>query len=212
MSRRCARTRTRAPPGLTARPSDSRSLPPLPPSLPTRQRLEAQKEAALSLASALLQARVENSVGLLGMSGSGCRLLCSPVSGGVEGDALPKLSACLHGLKPQGGSGDVVCTLRTAQLAFKYAKASEAGAAPQRRAVLFLGSPITASREALERLGKELKKVNVRGAGGCAGGLLGHTTDPTRPTISCLTRPPLPPHPPPHPLLPHPPPLCAGGN
>ena len=96
------------------------------------------------------------------MSGSGCRLLCSPVSGGVEGDALPKLSACLHGLKAQGGGGDVVCALRTAQLAFKYAKASDAGAAPQRRAVLFVGSPVGASREALERLGKELKKVNVR--------------------------------------------------
>ena len=120
----------------------------------------------MALAHALLQSRVENSVGLLGMSSAGCRLLCSPVTGGVDGDALPKLSACLHGLKPQGGGGDVVCALRTAQLAFKYAKTSEAGSAPQRRAVLFLGSPIGASREALEKLGKELKKVNVRGRRG----------------------------------------------
>jgi hypothetical protein len=171
MSPRCvaraprARRRRARTPSLTAPPSlpAPRSLPH---HLSPRQRLEAQKEAALSLASALLQARVENSVGLLGMSGGGCRLLCSPVSGGMDGDALPKLSACLHGLKPQGGGGDVVCALRTAQLAFKYAKASEAGAAPQRRAVLFVGSPVGASREQLERLGKELKKVNVRGLQG----------------------------------------------
>lgn len=125
------------------------------------QRLEAQAEAALSLANGYLQSRLENTVGLLGMSATGCRLLCSPVGGGVEGDALPKLSACMHGLKPQGDSADIVCALRTAQLAFKYAKASDGAAAPSRRAVLFLGSPVTASKEALERLGKELKKVNV---------------------------------------------------
>ena len=124
------------------------------------QRLEAQKEAALKLAMACLMSRQENSVGLLGMTGAGCRLLCSPVSGGEE--AHGKLLACLHGLKPQGGSGDVVCALRTSLLAFKHAKSSEAGAAPERRTVLFLGSPVGASKEAMQKLGQEMRKTNVR--------------------------------------------------
>ncbi len=115
----------------------------------------------MGLANAVLSARQENSVGLLGMTSSGCRLLCSPVGGGVESDALPKLSAIMHTLKPQGDGGDIVCALRTAQLAFKYAKSTEAGSAPERRAVLFLGSPVAAPKDALEKLGKELKKVNV---------------------------------------------------
>ena len=76
-------------------------------------------------------------------------MICSPQAneGSDDDKAQAKILACLHNLKPQGGPGDFISALRTAHLALKFRKSTVGG----QRIVIFAGSPVTATPEALKK-------------------------------------------------------------
>lgn len=116
--------------------------------LPTR--VEAQKDAAGIVCNDRLVSNPENTVGILTMAGQGVDMLVSPT------EEVGKVLACFSRIK-LGGKSDIVTALQIAQLALKHRKNKNGG----QRIVVFIGCPVVESVEALQKLGKQLKKNNV---------------------------------------------------
>eukprot|EP01039_Chlorochromonas_danica_P008730 gene8730-9620_t len=116
--------------------------------VPTR--IDAQQDAACMLCNDRMNSNPENTVGLLSMAGKGVDLLVSPT------EESGKVLAAFGQVK-LGGKTDFITAIQIAQLALKHRK-NKNGA---QRIVVFVGSPLRESPEALTRLGKQLKKNNV---------------------------------------------------
>lgn len=102
------------------------------------------------LCSAKVQANAESSVGLLTLAGRSARILVTSTRD------LGRIFTCMHDVQ-HDGLADVVAGIQKAQLALKH----RSNSLQRQRIVVFVSSPITASTEALVRLGKLLKKNSV---------------------------------------------------
>lgn len=71
-------------------------------------------------------------------------------------EEVGKVLACFSRIK-LGGKSDIVTALQIAQLALKHRKNKNGG----QRIVVFVGCPIVETTEALQKLGKQLKKNNI---------------------------------------------------
>lgn len=67
-----------------------------------------------------------------------------------------KVLACFSSIR-LGGKSDLTTSIQIAQLALKHRKNKNGG----QRIIVFVGCPVTESVEALQKLGKQLKKNNV---------------------------------------------------
>jgi 26S proteasome regulatory subunit N10 len=67
-----------------------------------------------------------------------------------------KVLACFSRVR-MGGKSDIITSIQIAQLALKHRKNKNGGA----RIIVFVGSPLSETTEALQKVGKSLKKNNV---------------------------------------------------
>merc|ERR1719235_1744946 len=97
------------------------------------------------------QANPENAVGVLTMGGSP-RVLATPTSD------LGRVLAAVHGASAEdGGSVQLGSSVAVAQLALKHRQNKN----QRQRIVVFAGSPIVETPEALSKVGKKLRRNNV---------------------------------------------------
>jgi len=115
-------------------------------------RFEAQQDACLSICGAKTRQNPENSVGLIATAGRAVEV-CVPLT-----QDLGKLIAALHKVKISG-EANFVGSLRVAQLALRHRQ--KTGKKQEQRIVLFVGSPVTAEKQELEDLGRQLKKNSI---------------------------------------------------
>ena len=115
----------------------------------TPTRLEAQ-DAAGVISNSKINSNPENTVGVLSMAGKGVELLVSPT------EDSGKILACFGQVRPEGKL-NFSAGVQVAQLALKHRKNKNGG----QRLVIFVGSPITEDVNALQKVGKLLKKNNV---------------------------------------------------
>ncbi|XP_047973127.1 26S proteasome non-ATPase regulatory subunit 4 homolog [Salvia hispanica] len=113
-------------------------------------RFDAQKDAVSLISGAKTQANPENTVGVLTMAGKGVRVLVTPTSD------LGKILACAHGMEV-GGEMNLAAGIQVAQLALKHRQNKK----QQQRIIVFVGSPVTYDKKALELIGRKLKKNSV---------------------------------------------------
>ena len=113
-------------------------------------RMMAVQEAATLVVSARLQSNPENTLGFLTMAGKACSVRESLTS-----DSDRVLAALTH-LLP-GGPLHFSHSLQIAQLALSHSRLSHA----EKRAIIFIGSPISESPTVLEKLARKLKRDNV---------------------------------------------------
>ena len=116
----------------------------------TPTRLEAQQDAAGVISNSKINSNPENTVGVLSMAGKGVELLVSPT------EDSGKILACFGQVRPEGKL-NFSAGVQVAQLALKHRKNKNGG----QRLVIFVGSPITEDVNALQKVGKLLKKNNV---------------------------------------------------
>lgn len=102
------------------------------------------------LCSSKVHANAESSVGLLTLAGRSARILVTSTRD------LGRIFSCMHDVK-HDGLADVVAGIQKAQLALKHRQNS----LQRQRIVVFVSSPIEASKDHLLRLAKTLKKNNV---------------------------------------------------
>lgn len=114
-------------------------------------RMEAQREAVQYVSSSKLNSNPESTVGLLSMAGHRIEVHTSPSR------AIGQIMNALTKQVNIGGNSNVVSALKTAQLALK----NRPNKNQRQRVIVFVGSPIQASAEELERIGKMFKKNNV---------------------------------------------------
>lgn len=113
-------------------------------------RFACQIDSVNMLCNAKLRAHAESTVGLLTLAGRSSRIL-------VTSTRDPgRIFTSMHDVKHDGGA-DVMAGIQKAQLALKHRQNPQ----QRQRIVVFVASPIPASREALVKLGKMLKKNSV---------------------------------------------------
>uniref|UniRef100_A0A6B2L7N6 VWFA domain-containing protein n=1 Tax=Arcella intermedia TaxID=1963864 RepID=A0A6B2L7N6_9EUKA len=115
-------------------------------------RFEQQQDACVNICGSKTQQNPENSVGLVTTAGRSVE-----VSVPLTQD-LGKLVSSLHKTKISG-STDIVAGIRVAQLALRHRQ--KTGKKQDQRIILFVGSPVGASKQELEDLGKQLKKNSI---------------------------------------------------
>jgi 26S proteasome regulatory subunit N10 len=113
-------------------------------------RVEAQKDAAGLLCNDRLMNNPENTVGVLTTAGQGVDLLVSPTQ------EAGKVLACFSRIKLYGRA-DLITSIQIAQLALKHRKNKNGS----QRIIVFVGCPVQETAEALQKLGKQLKKNNI---------------------------------------------------
>ncbi|KAG1360964.1 26S proteasome non-ATPase regulatory subunit 4 [Cocos nucifera] len=113
-------------------------------------RFQAQVDAVNLICGAKTQSNPENTVGILTMAGKGVRVLVTPTSD------LGKILACMHGLDI-GGEMNMTSGIQVAQLALKHRQNKK----QQQRIIVFAGSPVKYDKNALEVIGRKLKKNSV---------------------------------------------------
>jgi 26S proteasome regulatory subunit N10 len=116
----------------------------------TPTRLEAQQDAAGVISNSKINSNPENTVGVLSMAGKGVELLVSPT------EDSGKILACFGQVRPEGML-NFSAGVKVAQLALKHRKNKNGG----QRLIIFVGSPIKEDVNALQKVGKLLKKNNV---------------------------------------------------
>jgi 26S proteasome regulatory subunit N10 len=92
----------------------------------------------------------ENTVGILTTAGQGVDLLVSPTQ------EAGKVLASFSKIK-LSGKADLTTSIQIAQLALKHRKNKNGS----QRIIVFVGCPVQESAEALQKLGKQLKKNNI---------------------------------------------------
>lgn len=113
-------------------------------------RFQAQTDAVNELASAKTSANPENTVGVLTMAGKKPTVLVTPTA------ELGKVLNSLAGLQIDGEvSFSISCQI--AQLALKHRENKN----QRQRIVMFVGSPLSETKEQMVKLAKKLKKNNV---------------------------------------------------
>lgn len=113
-------------------------------------RLQAEGDAVNLLAGAKTQSNPENSVGVLSLAGKVPRVLVTPT------DDLGQVLNAVHGIST-GGSIKLSTGVQVAHLALKHRQNKH----QRMRIVLFVGSPVCASKDELTSVGKKLRKCNV---------------------------------------------------
>ncbi|KAL9257431.1 26S proteasome non-ATPase regulatory subunit 4-like protein [Drosera capensis] len=113
-------------------------------------RLQAQADAVNLICGAKTQSNPENTVGVMTMAGKGVRVLTTPTSD------LGKLLGCMHGLEI-GGEMNLGAAIQVAQLALKHRQNKN----QRQRIIVFTGSPVNHDKNALEAIGRKLKKNSV---------------------------------------------------
>eukprot|EP01023_Acetabularia_acetabulum_P014431 TRINITY_DN1705_c0_g2_i1.p1 TRINITY_DN1705_c0_g2~~TRINITY_DN1705_c0_g2_i1.p1 ORF type:complete len:370 (-),score=97.09 TRINITY_DN1705_c0_g2_i1:716-1825(-) len=115
---------------------------------PTRYR--AQLDAVNLLAMSKTEMNPENAVGIMTMAGKTPKVLVT-----LTNDLGKILNSVL--LIDYESKCNLASTLKIAQLALKHRQNKN----QQQRIVLFIGSPVEEDQQALVKIGKQLKKVNV---------------------------------------------------
>lgn len=113
-------------------------------------RFACQIDSVNMLCNAKVRAHAESTVGLLTLAGRSARILVTSTRD------LGRIFTSMHDVKHDGGA-DVMAGIQKAQLALKHRQNPQ----QRQRIVVFVASPIPASREALIKLGKMLKKNSV---------------------------------------------------
>mmetsp|Transcript_665 Transcript_665/g.3090 ORF Transcript_665/g.3090 Transcript_665/m.3090 type:complete len:394 (-) Transcript_665:565-1746(-) len=113
-------------------------------------RLQAEGDAINLLAGAKTQSNPENSVGVMSLAGKVPRVIVTPT------DDLGQVLNAVHGIST-GGSINLSTGVQVAHLALKHRQNKH----QRMRIVLFVGSPVTASKDELTTVGKKLRKCNV---------------------------------------------------
>ena len=113
-------------------------------------RFQAQTDAVNLLAGAKTQHHPENTVGVMTMAGKTPRVLVTPT---------PDLGKVLNAMQQMKVEGHVNLStaVQIAQLALKHRENKN----QRQRIVVFVGSPISETKEALVKIAKKLKKNNV---------------------------------------------------
>ncbi|KAL6214913.1 hypothetical protein ACLB2K_014345 [Fragaria x ananassa] len=113
-------------------------------------RFLAQADAVNLICGMKTQDNPENTVGVLTMAGKAVRVLTTPTSD------IGKILKCTHGLEI-GGEMNIAGAIQVAQLALKHRQNKN----QQQRIVVFAGSTVKNDKNALEIIGKKLKKNSV---------------------------------------------------
>ncbi|CAM9344644.1 unnamed protein product [Ectocarpus fasciculatus] len=113
-------------------------------------RLDAQQDAVNLLMTARTDSHPENTVGILTMAGKGVEMLVSPT------EDMKKLLAVFGKISIRGQC-QFCNSVQIAHLALKHRKNKNGG----QRIIVFIGSPVEDSEEAMKKIGKVLKKNNV---------------------------------------------------
>ncbi|KAK9841222.1 hypothetical protein WJX74_002153 [Apatococcus lobatus] len=113
-------------------------------------RIRAQTDAVNLLAGAKLQTNPENTVGVLTMAGKSPKVLVTPTP------SLGKILNAMHDVDVDG-QANFDSSVQIAQLALKHRQNKN----QRQRIVLFMGSPISETKDKLVKTAKKLKKNNV---------------------------------------------------
>eukprot|EP00002_Diphylleia_rotans_P005259 TRINITY_DN1436_c0_g1_i4.p1 TRINITY_DN1436_c0_g1~~TRINITY_DN1436_c0_g1_i4.p1 ORF type:complete len:385 (-),score=102.22 TRINITY_DN1436_c0_g1_i4:427-1581(-) len=113
-------------------------------------RMDAQQDAVARLCEAKFAASPESNVALMNMTATGVKVLVTLTT------EVGKILAAMYGLTPSGDS-DLVTSLQIAQLVLRHRQNERL----RTRIVAFVSSPLTATDEALTKLGSDLKKNGV---------------------------------------------------
>jgi len=113
-------------------------------------RWQAQHDVVTVLASAKTDGNPETTVGILSLAGKAPTIVVTPTQN--QG----KILNCMHDMKI-GGRINLATGIQIAQLALKHRENKN----QRQRIVLFVGSPIAESRDALVKIAKKLKKNNI---------------------------------------------------
>jgi 26S proteasome regulatory subunit N10 len=115
-------------------------------------RFEAQQDACVSICGTKVRQHPENSVGLISSAGRAVEV-CSPLT-----QDPGKVIAAFHKVKLSGES-NFVSSIRVAQLALRHRQ--KTGKTQEQRIILFVGSPISSTKQELEDIGKQLRKFSI---------------------------------------------------
>ncbi|TVU31335.1 hypothetical protein EJB05_23017 [Eragrostis curvula] len=113
-------------------------------------RLDAQADVLGYICGTMTQVNRENTVGVIAMAGKGARVLVTPTTD------IGRILISIHRLEI-GGEANLTASLQIAQLALKHRHNKK----QQQRIIVFVGSPVSCEKSALEGIGKKLKKNNV---------------------------------------------------
>lgn len=116
----------------------------------TPSRAEAQQDAVNLVCGAKTQQNPENSVGILSMAGERIEVLSTLTTD------VGKILSSMHHMSTNGHC-NFSAGVQVAQLALKHRQNKN----QRQRIIVFVGSPVNESQQALVKLGKKLKKNNV---------------------------------------------------